>query len=465
VVGGGTWSNLARVLGQTQLPDHADLCSSRETFVNDLSDYESSAPAATIAPSCGEEQLQFETQQCKWLEAKMSTCIGFDECLEEVGLATLKSEIEANIVNRKAMFLSIQKLKCRLGHLHDAFSAAGGPSSFNTPDTCGTTVDPEPAKFALTLDVPTYQKCSSDIDITNPVQPSTDVTNRCTDWLKQEFNSHSDTSHTYDLETHTAIAICKTSCNLPTLIGGPPNVVIGCIDLHDTDTLCPFYDKHFDACPHYDENGFSASSTCCACGGGTNPTTTTTTVMGCVAADCSGNGVTTDADRTDGCTCVCDPLYTASDCSELVTCANGVFGNYVVIDSHNSQQQLNIMEVLVNGQSPAVGLLSNTLDPKYPASKCIDGDATTFCHTESMGNWKAQFGLSVPTCVTSIRIHNRWCNGGGCSVISSRIMGAVVSVASLRQDSSDPWATDSWVSPPIASDSEWYSFSPQTINQ
>merc|ERR1712000_207411 len=136
--------------------------------------------------------------------------------------------------NRRSVWHSISKLKCRLRHLRDAFTSSGGASTFIADDTCNDEAAPALNHFGLALVVPAANPCSGDADITNPLQPSIDDTTKCSAWLAAKYQD--------SIPTEVAVTSCKRSCIIPTEVG-----VVATVGCADVDPICPFYTRHSDA--------------------------------------------------------------------------------------------------------------------------------------------------------------------------------------------------------------------------
>jgi len=226
---------------------------------------------------------------CTALTAKASTCIAYDECIEDVNLTHEKTVTESECTDRLAVEVVLAKTKCHLLHLSKVFN-----NENSTNDCDAVTVDD--SSLVCTLqEVPAVSACSDDDDIASPTLPSPPGFD-CTKWIAAEYSSFN--------VSYKQVDTCKIEeqCNLPTHVGTHENID-GCIDSED---YCDFYGRHQDACSDYP--GDNAAIKCCACSGGST--------RSCDAAfDCSGHGTTTDTDTTDGCICECTDGYSGADCA------------------------------------------------------------------------------------------------------------------------------------------------------
>jgi len=226
---------------------------------------------------------------CTALTAKASTCIAYDECIEDVNLTHEKTVTESECTDRLAVEVVLAKTKCHLLHLSKVFN-----NENSTNDCDAVTVDD--SSLVCTLqEVPAVSACSDDDDIASPTLPSPPGFD-CTKWIAAEYSSFN--------VSYKQVDTCKIEeqCNLPTHVGTHKNID-GCID---SGNYCDFYGRHQDACSDYPDD--NADIKCCACSGGST--------RSCDAAfDCSGHGTTSDTDTTDGCICECADGYSGADCA------------------------------------------------------------------------------------------------------------------------------------------------------
>merc|ERR1712150_173853 len=75
-----------------------------------------------------------------------------------------------------------------------------------TTDDCDSTAQPDSSTFTLTLDVPVYEVCSQDTDITSPTRPSADSARDCQAW----------TDKMYQWTGHASVTSCQSTCTTTT---------------------------------------------------------------------------------------------------------------------------------------------------------------------------------------------------------------------------------------------------------
>jgi len=261
-VSDASWDTLAGVSGHTPNPALGTLCSSKDTFTSDLSDY-TGLPPTGVSSDCDIDQTSFEEEYCSWLSAKTSACLACDECIEQVDAAGFKDNIVMRDEHRRATYQTIQKLKCRLQHLMSVFNLTDGVdhSDHADQDTCGDVGLPNNSHYEFgNLPTPTpISSCVGDADIHNPKMPSTTVTETmCSDWITQEYSSSSSPAWT---SAYSAVTACHATCVVPTSV----DQVSPTPRCTDDGTDCAFYSFHADSCGSYADN---ADTRCCACGGG-----------------------------------------------------------------------------------------------------------------------------------------------------------------------------------------------------
>jgi len=255
-VSDASWDTVAAV------PALGTLCSSKDMFTNDLSDY-TGLPPAGVSSDCDVDQTSFEEEYCSWLSAKTSACLACDQCVDQVDAAGFKDNIMTRDENRRATYQTIQKLKCRLQHLMSVFNLTDGVdhSDHADQDTCGDVGLPNISHYGFgNLPTPTpISSCSDDADIKEPKVPSIVSQSTCDDWKTQEYSSSSSPAWT---SAYAAVTACHATCVVPTSVD-QVSPTPGCTD---AGTDCAFYSFHVDACGSYADD---ANNRCCACGGGT----------------------------------------------------------------------------------------------------------------------------------------------------------------------------------------------------
>jgi len=197
---------------------------------------------------CNSDQLDYENKWCEWRDDRGWACAGLEGCIAQVDLAGLKSSLLVRSSNRRMLWLTIEKLLCRIDHLLTTFGEADTSdtvSDFNTTDTCDA-IEADPTKFVLSLDIPSYTPCSDIGFGTEPGAPT------CSAWLAQEY--------TWPTTTHVVPTICQTSCPAVTFTTPTPHA--GCAS--DSEK-CSLYTAHPDVCGEYDGDLGVTSTDCCAC--------------------------------------------------------------------------------------------------------------------------------------------------------------------------------------------------------
>jgi hypothetical protein len=252
-VGDGTWDTLAKA----DITERTQLCGEISTFDTDKAAYKDAEPANHVSDSCSIDQSVHEESHCLWMTLKKSACTSFDDCIAAVDLNSTKEEIEDRIDNRKDIFQSISKLKCRLRHINYIYNNSKPVSDNNKTDNCEKTF-PNPPEFDLSLTFPNAVPCSGDHDITTGVlYPSTLDAAACASWRQAKYDFSS---------LHVQVQNCQFDCTIPDDNVNPNPPQPGCLDL---DGICEFYTQHWTACGKYSDD---AQTKCCACGGGQTPT-------------------------------------------------------------------------------------------------------------------------------------------------------------------------------------------------
>jgi len=252
IIGDKPWADMVVDHDHSLPSELQSMCPNKDTFKQDLQDYRNAPPANHVSSSCTDDQGSVESQFCAWLGAKTWACQAFDECIDAVDLQGEKDYRKSRESNRKALWLTIQKLKCRLNHILAAFpNASHDASHFNQTDNCSNTPASEPWELTLNMTVPDHESCTT----VGEKEPSTTDTTKCQEWQNDHYpDLLTDTQNEY-----ASVDDCQQDCLAPPpdLIGIPDH----CIDADVSDD-CAFYQRHRDACGKYHTD---ASENCCAC--------------------------------------------------------------------------------------------------------------------------------------------------------------------------------------------------------
>lgn len=261
IIGDKPWADMVVDHDHSLPSELQSMCPNKDTFKQDLQDYRNAPPANHVSSSCTDDQGRVESQFCAWLGAKTWACQAFDECIDAVDLQGEKDYRKSRESNREALWLTIQKLKCRLNHILAAFpNASHDASHFNQTDNCSNTPASEPWELTLNMTVPNHESCTT----VGEKEPSTTNTTKCQEWQNDHYpDLMTDTQNEY-----ASVDDCQQDCLAPPpdLIGIPDH----CIDADVSDD-CAFYQRHRDACGKYHTD---ASENCCACGGPPTPVPT-----------------------------------------------------------------------------------------------------------------------------------------------------------------------------------------------
>jgi len=261
IIGDKPWADMVVDHDHSLPSELQSMCPNKDTFKQDLQDYRNAPPANHVSSSCTDDQGRVESQFCAWLGAKTWACQAFDECIDAVDLQGEKDYRKSRESNREALWLTIQKLKCRLNHILAAFpNASHDASHFNQTDNCSNTPASEPWELTLNMTVPDHESCTT----VGEKEPSTTDTTKCQEWQNDHYpDLMTDTQNEY-----ASVDDCQQDCLAPPpdLIGIPDH----CIDADVSDD-CAFYQRHRDACGKYHTD---ASENCCACGGPPTPAPT-----------------------------------------------------------------------------------------------------------------------------------------------------------------------------------------------
>merc|ERR1719162_1003854 len=203
---------------------------------------------------CNTDQLDYEDKWCEWRDGRGWACAGLEGCIAQVDLAGLREGLLVRSSNRRMLWLTIEKLLCRIDHLLTTFGEAETSdtvSDFSTNDTCDAT-EADNSKFVLSLDVPPYTPCS---DIGTGTEPGA----TCSAWLAQEYS--------WPSTTHVVPTTCQASCPAVTFTTPAPHA--GCAS---DPAACALYTAHPGDCGTFDTELGIASTECCACGPPPAPT-------------------------------------------------------------------------------------------------------------------------------------------------------------------------------------------------
>jgi len=208
----GAWKTSAPATGHTKVPALSSMCDNQATFFDDVAEYiKADGPVSEL---CALDQESFEDTWCNWLNAKVSTCLALEHCVNQANAAASKALVLARDANRRSILHSIRILQCRLQHITQVFNHDGGASNFSETDDCSATAAPAEDYYGLSLQDPVAAVfCLADADISNPNQPSLTEASVCTQWRNQEYSGEH-----WSSALHSNVDTCLATCAVPTTV-------------------------------------------------------------------------------------------------------------------------------------------------------------------------------------------------------------------------------------------------------